>query len=456
MSREPAPGDAFAAAMAAMGPFEPAPRLAVAVSGGPDSSALALLADRWAGARRGDILALIVDHALRPESGAEARGTADRLARRGIRSEVLTRTGPTPAAGIQDFAREARYALLGAACARHGILHLLTGHTREDQAETVLQRLARGSGIDGLAGMPAVRETGWGRVIRPLLAVPKAALSALCGEAGMVTVDDPANRDPRHARARLRAAEASLAAEGFSVGRLAATAAKAGRARAALDGAVADLLARAASLQPEGWIVLDRRVIAAAPEETMRRAVARCLSAVGGRGGPPARGERLDRLVAALRRGGPGGGPGGGPEGGLGGGRTLAGCRILPRGAGGARLAICREDAAAERRTIEGPGVADWDGRFRVTVSPDLWDFAARAGPCRLVPAGPAAPTRMATLGVPAAARRALPALEAGGRIVATAEFDGRNATPVSDSLLVLEAVWRPPEAMAGPGFGIA
>jgi len=223
----------------------------------------------------------------------------------------------------------------------------------------------------------------------------------------------------------------------------------------------------AAAPEPDAWFDVDVTALApgssvrpqarrSAPEETMRRAVARCLSAVGGRGGPPARGERLDRLVAALRRGGPGGGPGGGPEGGLGGGRTLAGCRILPRGAGGARLAICREDAAAERRTIEGPGVADWDGRFRVTVSPDLWDFAARAGPCRLVPAGPAAPTRMATLGVPAAARRALPALEAGGRIVATAEFDGRNATPVSDSLLVLEAVWRPPEAMAGPGFGIA
>lgn len=452
MSREPAPGDAFDAAMASMGPFEPAPRLAVAVSGGPDSTALALLADRWAGARGGQILALVVDHALRPDSAGEARATAERLARRGIQSEVLTRTGPAPDTGVQAFARAARYGLLGAACARHDIFHLLTGHTRDDQAETLLQRLARGSGIDGLAGMPAVRETGWGRILRPLLAVSKAALSAFCGKAGMATVDDPSNRDPRHARARLRAAEAALAAEGLSVARLAATAAKAGRARAALDAAAADLVARAASPRPEGWIMLDRRVIAAAPEETMRRAVTRCLSAVGGRGEAPARGERLDRLMAALR----GGGPEGGNERGLARGRTLGGCRILPRGADAARVAICREDAAAERRMIAGPGAVDWDGRFRVTVSPELWLLAAEAGPCRLVPAGAEATRGEDMADVPAAARRALPALEAGGRIVATAKIDGRNATRVSDSLLVLEAVWRPPEAMAGPGFGIA
>ncbi|MEQ8968446.1 MAG: tRNA lysidine(34) synthetase TilS, partial [Azospirillaceae bacterium] len=191
--------------MARFAPFEPAPRLAVGLSGGPDSTALVLLADAWARARGGSVLALIVDHGLRPESAGEAAAVADRMARLGIEARILTRAGPPPAAGVQAAARAARHALLQTACREYGILHLLLAHTLDDQAETVLLRLAAGSGPDGLAGMAAVREGREARVLRPLLGWPKTRLVALCREAGVATVADPGNRDPRFARPRLRA-----------------------------------------------------------------------------------------------------------------------------------------------------------------------------------------------------------------------------------------------------------
>ena len=149
----------FAALLDPLGPFEPAPLLAVGVSGGADSLALVLLADRWARARRGSVLALTVDHALRDGSAAEAAQVGHWLAARGIAHEVLRWDGPKPATAIQETARAARYRLLGQRCAGTGILHLLLAHHRDDQAETVLLRRAQGSGRDGLAGMAAIRET---------------------------------------------------------------------------------------------------------------------------------------------------------------------------------------------------------------------------------------------------------------------------------------------------------
>src|SRR5205823_2951019 len=152
--------------------FEARPRLAVAVSGGPDSMALLLLADRWARQRGGEAWGLTVDHGLRPESAGEARIVAGWLAARGMAHEILVWSGDKPATGIQEAAREARYALLAGWCRAHGILHLLTAHHREDQAETYLIRRRAGSGVDGLAAMSAVRELPGCRIVRPLLSVP--------------------------------------------------------------------------------------------------------------------------------------------------------------------------------------------------------------------------------------------------------------------------------------------
>ena len=146
----------FAASMAALGPFERPPALAVAVSGGADSMALTLLAADWAAARRGSIVALTVDHRLRNESRAEAKQVAAWLAARGIEHKILAWTGEKPSSDVQAAAREKRYELLEDWCRRQGILHLLVAHNLDDQAETFLLRLGRGSGLYGLSGMASV------------------------------------------------------------------------------------------------------------------------------------------------------------------------------------------------------------------------------------------------------------------------------------------------------------
>ena len=197
--------------MAPLGPFEPAPRVAVAVSGGSDSLALSLLADRWARARGGTVFGLTVDHRLRPESGAEANKVRRWLAARAVSHRTLRWTGTRPVSRVQEEARAARYALLVGWCRQARVLHLLLGHQREDQAETVLQRLVRGSGIDGLAAMAPVRlamepDGGGVRLLRPLLSVSRDALTASLAFWGQPWIDDPTNRDTFHTRPRLAAA----------------------------------------------------------------------------------------------------------------------------------------------------------------------------------------------------------------------------------------------------------
>ena len=164
---------AFDVLMAPLGPFEPAPRIAVAVSGGPDSLALCLLADRWARARGGAAFGLTVDHGLRLESAAEAAQVRRWLAGRAIARRTLRWKGGHTHSAVQEQARAARLALLTGWCRRAGVLHLLLGHQREDQAETALQRLVRGSGIDGLAAMaPGSPGAGAGRRRGPSASPP--------------------------------------------------------------------------------------------------------------------------------------------------------------------------------------------------------------------------------------------------------------------------------------------
>jgi tRNA(Ile)-lysidine synthase len=331
--------------MAPLGPFERQPRLAVAVSGGPDSLALCLLADGWARARGGAVVGLIVDHGLRPGSADEARQAARWLAARGIAHAILVWPGTKPARGIQAAARAARYELLGAWCRGAGVLHLLLGHHQDDQAETVLLRHARGSGADGQAGMAAIRELAGLRLLRPLLAVPKAALLALLAARRQPWLDDPSNRAPAFARTALRA-QAGIASE-----RLAALAAQHARQRAARDREIAAWCVRHARIDGAGFVLLDSAALAAAPEPLAGRILQQALLTVGGGEHPP-RQARLARLLAALRAR---------PRA-----RTLAGCRILP---GGGRLLICREPAAiAAPLTPLAATWQRWDRRFAVRV----------------------------------------------------------------------------------------
>ena len=139
----------FARRMAALGPFEPSPHLAVAVSGGGDSMGLVILANRWARQRGGQVTALTIDHGLRKGAAKEAEKVGKWLSKYSIKHVVLKWRGDKPITGIQEAARNARYRLMDQWCQNNHILHLLLAHTLDDQAETLLMRLQRGSGLDG-------------------------------------------------------------------------------------------------------------------------------------------------------------------------------------------------------------------------------------------------------------------------------------------------------------------
>ncbi len=379
--------------MARCGPFEPRPLLAIAVSGGADSLALALLADDWARARKGRILALTVDHGLRRESRAEARRVARWLKQRGIAHRILVWRGAKPVTGIEAAARDARYRLLDEACRSEGALHLLLGHTRDDQAETVLLRLAAGSGPHGLAAMPFVQEYASHRRIRPLLGIARARLRKTLRAYGQDWIEDPSNRDDRFARVRVRGALARCDAEPSAM--IAAAAAELGRARAGDERAVAATLARAAHLYPEGYARLDPAALAAAAPAIGWRALAAVLATVGGLAHAP-RGDAVRRLHADLCAGA------------LGSGRTLGRCRILPDGGG---CLIVRETRAIPSARVGARGVAHWDGRFTVAGPPRAKGLSVgplgAAGWAELVRRQPA----LRAIALPYAVRLALPAL---------------------------------------------
>jgi tRNA(Ile)-lysidine synthase len=344
--------DELAASLAAIGGFETQPQIAVAVSGGPDSLALVVLADRWARTRGGQAWAVSVDHGLRPESAAEARTVAGWLAARAIPHEILRWVGDKPASGIQEAARDARYRLLAEWCGRHGVLHLLTAHHREDQVETHLIRRRAGSGIDGLAGMSAVRELGGCRLIRPLLSVPRARLLAVLAAEGQPFLRDPSNLNPAFERTRLRAAleAGDGAVVDAAIGELRACGQRRIERERALDG----LIARAAALHPAGFAVLSPSAIATADGESAERLLGRVAACVGG--APyPVRRARLARLRAGLAAQ---------PERA----RTLGGCRFVPwRG----QVLVLREPAAASAPVRVEPGAClVWDRRFAAELSP--------------------------------------------------------------------------------------
>lgn len=357
MPDSPLTDDEFAALMYRMGPLEARPHIAVAVSGGRDSLCLALLLRRWARRRRGRITALTVDHGLRPESAGEARTVARWLKARGISHATLRwdRSGqPLPAGGLQAAAREARYRLLSGRCRELGVLHLALAHQRDDQAETFLLRLGRGSGPDGLAGMAAVSERGGVRLLRPLLAVPRGRLAATLRTWGQDWIDDPTNENTAHTRIRLRRILPALAGAGVTPSRLAAAATALGRARAEMEDAVAAVLAAGVETDPTGYLWLDPAALAGAPPEVGHRVLARCLAAIGGGDYSP-RSERLSRLQDHIGSGA------------LTAGATLAGCQIRRQGG---RLLICRELAAAGPAIVLALGARlVWDGRFAVTLA---------------------------------------------------------------------------------------
>jgi tRNA(Ile)-lysidine synthase len=282
--------------------WKSAPAIVLAVSGGPDSMALMWLAARWrrALARGPRLVAVTVDHGLRTEAAREAQDVK-RLARSlEVPHRTLRWTGAKPKTGLPAAARAARYRLLAQAARSNGATHILTAHTRDDQAETLLMRMLRGSGIAGLAAMTRVSEREGLWLARPLLDVSKAQLVATLNRARINFADDPTNRDVSYTRPRLRALMPALAEEGGDSKNLARLAARLARANAALE-VLADGAERYLALRDRNDAArfgFDAAAFAGLAEEIRLRLLKRAIDRVGHEG--PAELGKLEAVLAVL------------------------------------------------------------------------------------------------------------------------------------------------------------
>lgn len=279
--------------------------LLLAVSGGPDSTALLALADLWRRTSGARVFVATVDHRLREGSREEADAVAALCAARGLPHAILTWTGDKPASGLPAAARAARYSLLGQHARNVGADTVVTAHHADDQAETVLMRLARGSGPAGLAGMarfsPAPWPGGEGLTLaRPLLGLAKADLVAFCRAQGLPFVEDPTNADETYRRPQLRRLAKMLAAEGLGRAELTRLAARAARAEQALAPAVEAMLAALPAQRGDKAFETPAEAVLSLPDEALIRLLQREIARIAG--GPPPRLEQVEKLAEGLRR----------------------------------------------------------------------------------------------------------------------------------------------------------
>ncbi|EDP62231.1 Predicted ATPase of the PP-loop superfamily implicated in cell cycle control [alpha proteobacterium BAL199] len=316
--------------------------------------ALLHLTDAWARGHGRALLVYTVDHGLRPEAVVEAGRVGQVCAMAGRPHRILRWLGTKPGSGLQAAARRARYDLMAQACRDDGVVDLLLAHHLEDQAETVLHRIDRGTGPDGLAGMARVRAFDGVRLLRPLLDVPKVRLLATCRSVGVEWAEDPSNSDPRFARTELRQLAPVLADVGVTSIRLGRLASAMASARAALDGFTADWMAQHASVLLVGAVRMNRAVLVEAPVVLRRRLIDRALRAIGGNN-YPLRSDGLERLLAWIEADRPETRTRT---------RTLAGCRVEIAGDG---LTILRDWRQAARPVvIAAHGRGRWDCRFEI------------------------------------------------------------------------------------------
>lgn len=277
----------------------------IAVSGGPDSIALLGLAARWrAGGAQTRLISATFDHALRPDSAREARMVAEFSQKLGVDHHTLRWIGEKPASGVQEKAREARYDAL----TRHALFneasHLALAHHQGDQAETLLIRMAAGTGVGGLGGMSKVSWRGGVTIHRPFLDLSKQRLIATCRVFGWLFVQDPSNENDRFARARWRSIAPNLAAEGLTPKRLAVLAGRARRAEEALEGMVDAWLETHPARAYRNALILRVDDWAAAAAEVRVRILGRLIGQIAAERDSdiPERLERLERLQGELDR----------------------------------------------------------------------------------------------------------------------------------------------------------
>ncbi len=336
---------------------------ALAVSGGADSVALMELARRWrdqSGRDAPRLSVLSVDHALREGSDREAAWVTERARALGLACTIL-RWEPGPKKNrIQADARQARYDLMADYAHANGLDALVTAHHLDDQAETLLMRLGRGSGLDGLTAIPEKGCWAGLPVFRPFLDVPKARLKATLEALGVEWLEDPSNEDARFERVRLRRAMDRLETLGLGAPALARSARRLRRARNALDRITSLFLRDHGAYDPAGFCRIDAPALHEAPEEIGLRALARMISAVGGRGEAMPRLGKLEGLLEALKSQAD---TSLAPSS-----LTLGGCRVIP---GREEILVLREPGRTGLGDLTlNPGECGlWDNRYRVRLS---------------------------------------------------------------------------------------
>lgn len=344
--------DEFAALLQAFGSLSKP--FALAVSGGPDSMALAFCVQHWLKDKNQTTFAFIVDHGLRAESRKEAEATQKHLDIMGFQTEILSWEHGPVITRLHATARNARYELLTNACKKHNIRDLLLAHHKDDQAETILMRLAKGSGIDGLAGMAAQKTVKDVRLLRPFLTLTKDRLKATCIAAKLSFVEDASNTSQKFARGRLRRILPLLAEEGLTIERLTDLGARASDAKAALDHYTQQLLRVATKRDAAGAVHFDLEHLRSAPRATSERALTLCLQSLNPESYAPERVSLLPLLNAlcADEEMAP---------------RTLHGCLITKQSDA---ASFMREYADITDAPIIHPGESiTWDQRWQIQLS---------------------------------------------------------------------------------------
>lgn len=383
MQVKPITTEEFAEAMEAFAPWEDKPLFAVAVSGGADSIALCRLVADYAEQVGGKVVALTVDHGLRPESAAEALQVGKWLKDLNVAHHILVWEGEKPVSRIEEIARDARYNLLLSWCRDNGCLHLLLAHNQGDQAETFLLRLAKSSGVDGLAAMPAQSFRREVEVLRPLLSFSRERIIATNHAYGQEWVEDPSNQSEVFQRVKWRKFMPALKPLGITADSVALAVAKQAEVKDVLANMIADFAASSVKISPLGYAEIAWQAALDLQEETACRLLSHILMTIGGEKYPPRR-EKVLHLWESLR------------EGKQKSGHTLAGCKVILREKD-TQLLIVREveklPPPMPLSIMEGKDLY-WD-RFKLSFAGDIPENAVLAplgrGKKELFPEVPAA-----------------------------------------------------------------
>lgn len=425
-STSPVSADDFENLMFVFGPPFP-PRLALAISGGPDSMALAFCTVRWAHHHRIELRAFIVDHSLRAESANEARVTQSRLAQLGILADILLWEHGPISSRLHQKARDARYKLLSEACRQHGFQHLLVAHQREDQAETILMRLAKGSGIEGLSGMQAISHRDQIFIWRPFLPLAKSRLLTTCQTASLDFVTDPSNMADKFARGRLRRILPLLQPEGLTVERLLDLGARAASAEQALHYYKRRFLEEAVSMDESGTLRINTPSFQALPPAVADRVLSFCLRTIHPSNYPPEhlslsqlRKKLQEQEAVSIC--------------------TLQGCLISLNTQ---NIVITREYQSIQPQSLSPGQALVWDGRWQVQL-------ASGAPSGLLKPLGTPCHEKLDLLAPglrkrfhQGRSRAALPSLWQEDRLIAIADVYQSTQTPLLSAQLIEK--WPPP-----------